>query len=52
MDLNLLVTLFMLLGLLFLAALHLAARTRLALTISSVVCFGVAVILDLVVITQ
>jgi hypothetical protein len=52
MDLNLLVTLFMLLGLLFLAATQLVARITLAMAIASVICFGVAVVLDLVVLTR
>jgi hypothetical protein len=51
MDLGQLVFLFMLLGLLFLAAMSLAAQTRLIMAIISVVCFGVATILHLVVIT-
>lgn len=48
MDFGALVTLFMLLGLLFLAATMLAARSRLACAIAAVVCFGVAVVLDIV----
>jgi hypothetical protein len=51
MDLVQLVTLFMLLGLLFLAAMNLAAQIRFIMAIISVVCFGVATILHLVVVT-
>jgi hypothetical protein len=49
MDLGALVLLFALIGLTFMAATILAARARLAFAIAAVVCFGIAVILDLVV---
>jgi hypothetical protein len=52
MDLAALVTLFMLLGLTFLAATMIAPRGRLACAIASVVCLGVAVVLDIVVLTK
>jgi hypothetical protein len=52
MDLGALVTLFMLLGLTFLASTMIAARARLALAITSVVCFGVASILHLVLLVR
>lgn len=51
MDLGQLVTLFMLLGLLFLAAVHLFPAGRLAIAITSTVCFLVATVLHLVVVT-
>lgn len=52
MDLSQLVTLFWLLGLMFLATVHLVSATRLAVGIASVVCFLVAVILHLVIVTS
>lgn len=51
MDLGQLVTLFMLLGLLFLAGLHITVQGKIVLVILSVVSFLVAVVLHLVVVT-
>lgn len=52
MDFSVLITLFMLLGLLFLAASQIVVGTRLAMAIISVVCFGVAVVLDIILLVR